>query len=129
MPKKKTVPKKKASKSLNTRPKKTVTKKSTPTKKVVKKVAKKTGKPKPQPVAKVPQRLKITKNGIESIAVTETKVPRFDSKKYVRILETESSDKFKELGERVQRKELKWILYAVENNVGVHYYVILNVNK
>lgn len=127
MPKKKTVPKKKV-KSLNARPKKT-TKKSLPTKTVTKKVGKKTGKPKPQPVGKVPQRLKITKNGIESIAVTETKAPRFDSKKYVRILETESSDKFKELGERVQRKELKWILYAVENNVGVHYYVILNINK
>lgn len=77
-------------------------------------------------VKKLPPKLKITPQGIQEVPVEESKTIRFDNKKFVRILETEPIDKFKELGERVFKKELKWIYFAVENNVGVHYYMILN---
>jgi hypothetical protein len=49
--------------------------------------------------------------------------------KYIKISSNESSEKFKELGDRVQRKELKWAYFATENSIGMHYYLILNVNK
>ncbi len=80
-------------------------------------------------VNKLPPRLKITKNGIETLPPVDTKAPRFDSKKYVRIAENEPQEKFRELGERVAKKELKWVYYAVDNNVGMHYYLILNTKK
>ena len=78
--------------------------------------------PKPQ--------LRVTKNGIETLPPAEELEPiRFNNKKFVRVAETESEETFKEIGERVSRKELKWIYYAVDNNVGTHYYVILNPKK
>lgn len=78
---------------------------------------------------KLPPRLKITKSGIVELPPEDSTPIRFDNKKYVRIQETESIDKFKELGDRVGKKELKWMYYAIENNVGTHYYMILNHNK
>lgn len=77
-------------------------------------------------IKKLPPKLKITPQGIEEVPVEESKTIRFDNKRFVRIQETEPSHMFKELGERVSRKELKWVYYAVENNVGVHYYMIIN---
>lgn len=44
---------------------------------------------------------------------------------YIRLPITESIDKFKEIGELVKKKKLKWAYYVVENNIGVHYYLIL----
>ncbi len=57
----------------------------------------------------------------------EKKVKKFDEKKYVKISSNEPSEKFKELGERVQKKELKWAYFATENFIGMHYYLILNI--
>jgi hypothetical protein len=99
-------------------------KKKIPKKKTAKKKLNKT-----RVINKLPPKLKITKNGIETLPQVEDKPLRFDSKKYVKIAETESIEKFKELGERVNKKELKWIYYTTENNVGIHYYLILNTQK
>jgi hypothetical protein len=59
----------------------------------------------------------------------ERKSKAVDMTKYIKISSNESSEKFKELGDRVQRKELKWAYFATENSIGMHYYLILNVNK
>jgi hypothetical protein len=80
-------------------------------------------------IKKLPPRLKTTPQGILALPPEDSKTIKFDNKKYVRISETESQEKFRELGERVSRKELKWIYYTIENNVGTHYYLILNVKQ
>jgi hypothetical protein len=74
---------------------------------------------------KLPPKYKTTKNGLELVEDKESKPVRFDNRKYVRISENESREKFQEIGERVYRKELKWVYYCLENNVGFHYYLIL----
>lgn len=56
----------------------------------------------------------------------EEKVKKFDDRKYVRVLITEPEARFREVGEAVGRKELKWVFYTTENLIGVHYYLKLN---
>ena len=58
--------------------------------------------------------------------IEEDKVPRFDNKKFVRIAENEPQIKFKEIGDRVNHKEVKFLYFTTENNVGVYYYRILD---
>lgn len=63
---------------------------------------------------------------------TINKRPRkriLNEKKYIKISSNETNDKFKELGERVQKKELKWSYYVIENLIGMHYYLKLKVEK
>ena len=86
-------------------------KKSVPKKAAPKNVTKKSGGRKPP------------KTGV--VKEKETKIKRFDSKKYVRISADEPAEKFKELGERVQKRELKWSYFTTENSIGMHYYLIL----
>lgn len=88
-------------------------KKSVPKKATSKKVAKKSAGIKKLPPKVVDKEIPVTKS------------KRFDSKKYIRISSDESTEKFKELGERVQKKELKWSYFATENSIGMHYYLIL----
>jgi hypothetical protein len=45
--------------------------------------------------------------------------------KYLKVPSTESNKKFKEIGEMVDRKELKWSHFVVENSVGMHIYLKL----
>lgn len=91
------------------RPKKSVPKKATPKKVAKKSPAKKSGGNKLPPKKKA----------------GDEKLKRFDSKRYVRISSDEPAEKFKELGERVQKKELKWSYFTTENSIGMHYYLIL----
>ena len=49
----------------------------------------------------------------------------FNSEKYVRLSDNDSTDRFKEIGKRVFRKELKWI----KHSDGFHYYLILKKTK
>lgn len=73
-----------------------------------------------------PKKMVITKNGIEMIDVKPEEPKKKDINKYVKVLTTESSDVFKNIGDRVSKKELKWSHYSTENSIGVHYYLILN---
>lgn len=45
--------------------------------------------------------------------------------KYIKVLSTESVEKFKEMGELINKKKVKWSYYKVENSFGVHYYLKL----
>lgn len=54
-----------------------------------------------------------------------SKTNKSTNKDYVRISENSQASKFKEMGEKVQKGELKWSFYAIDGNVGYHYYVKL----
>lgn len=45
--------------------------------------------------------------------------------RYIKVLSTESEDKFKQMGELINKKMIKWLYYKIENSVGVHYYLKL----
>lgn len=51
------------------------------------------------------------------------------TKTYVKLLSTDSIEKFNEVGELVNKKKLKWAYYVIENKIGVHYYLILKKRK
>ena len=81
---------------------------------------------KEEPLNKLPpKKMVITKQGIEYVE-PRVEVKKKDNNKYHKILANESSQVFKEAGDRVAKKELKWAYYTTENNIGVHYYLILN---
>ena len=81
---------------------------------------------KEEPLNKLPpKKMVITKQGIEYVEPI-VEVKKKDNNKYHKILANESSQVFKEAGDRVAKKELKWAYYTTENNIGVHYYLILN---
>jgi hypothetical protein len=101
---------------MKKRPKRTTTTVSKSSGKVKKTATKKGGK-------KLPPKVK------EVILKPEKKAKKLDENKYIKISSSEPSEKFKEFGERVQRKELKWAYFATENSIGMHYYLILNVEK
>ncbi len=46
--------------------------------------------------------------------------------KYIRISSDAKSQEFKVIGDRVQKGELKWAYYTIENEKGFHYYIIKN---
>jgi hypothetical protein len=99
-----------------------------------KKVAKKTIKKKPlnkrPPKATVPnQKMITTPKGLVPAPVRAERPKKPNLNKYVQVKDTESRATFVDIGERVQRKELKWSYFGVENSVGIHYYLILNVAK
>jgi hypothetical protein len=72
------------------------------------------------------KKMVITKNGIEYVEQKPKVEKSKDSRKFIKMVETQSAEEFKIIGDRVSRKELKWAYYTTENNVGVHYYLILN---
>ena len=41
---------------------------------------------------------------------------------YVRVSENSRNTKFNEVGQKVQSGELQWAYYAIDGNVGYHYY-------
>lgn len=73
---------------------------------------------KPKPIKKAPANFKVKKIKIDSESI------KFDSKKFVRV-KCGSAENFKGIGERVQAGELIWSHYAMENDIGVHYYSII----
>ena len=72
---------------------------------------------------------KIVKKEIieEDLEPIKTDGKKLDDK-YLRVKETETREHFKLIGERVQLGELQWAYYTIENNFGVHYYIIKNKN-
>ena len=44
---------------------------------------------------------------------------------YVRISENSNPAKFNEMGQKVQKGLVKWAYYAIDGNVGYHYYLKL----
>jgi hypothetical protein len=72
------------------------------------------------------KKMVITKNGIEYVEQKPKVEKSKDSRKFIKMAVTQSAEEFKIIGDRVSRKELKWAYYTTENNVGVHYYLILN---
>lgn len=74
------------------------------------------------------KKFKITKNGLVEVdqpKIEEEKRSR-NKEKCIKVLITEPRSRFVQIGEMVQRKEIKWLRFCTENNVGVHYYLILN---
>lgn len=67
-----------------------------------------------------------TKNGLVETTNKNVKGSKSDNQKFIKILATDPIEKFKEMGEKVFKKEVKWVFYTIENFVGVHYYLILN---
>lgn len=53
---------------------------------------------------------------------TKIKVHKKIDERYIRVCENESIERFKEMGELVNKKEVKWVRYAVENSKGYHFY-------
>lgn len=49
--------------------------------------------------------------------------------RYIKVLSTESVDKFEEIGKLVKEKKIKWVFHKIENSVGVHYYLKTDKNK
>lgn len=93
-----------------------------------------TGSKKPEPTPKKeestinklpPKKMVITKTGIDEVEVRLQTARKSDGKKYLKVSSTETISVFKEIGDRVSKKELKWAYYTIENNIGVHYYQIL----
>ena len=50
---------------------------------------------------------------------------KFSEIKYIRICEDEGIEKFKEMSDRIQNKSIQWAFYAIDNDKGYHYYLIL----
>jgi hypothetical protein len=84
------------------------------------------GKRPPKDIPKV--KLVSTKSGLVEVPIKD-EVKKSSKDKFLKVSANESSEFFKEIGERVQKKELKWSYYSTENNSGVHYYLILNQNQ
>jgi hypothetical protein len=66
-----------------------------------------------------------TNKKTETNKKTTKRIPKTKSPDYVRISENSQASKFKEMGERIQRGEIKWSFYGIDGNVGYHYYLKL----
>jgi hypothetical protein len=128
---KKTTPSKTSAttKKGTTTRKKVVPKKSTTTKST----AKKTTTKKPTTRKKAPLKVKLNlpkelkeKEEIKTTRKKPIKNEKNISDNYIRVSENAKNEKFVEMGERVQRGELQWAYYAIDGNVGYHYYKKLN---
>lgn len=75
----------------------------------------------------VEQKLVITKNGLQ--LVEEKTISKQAKINYLKMPSTEPSTAFKEVGDRVARKELKYAHFGTENGVGTYFYEILNTEN
>lgn len=66
---------------------------------------------------------KINEDSTENSQPIE-KIIKVGKNRYVKVPITEPQ-LFREIGERVAKKELKWAYFAVEHNIGIHHYLIL----
>jgi len=57
-----------------------------------------------------------------TVKKTTTQSVKNKTYEYVRVSENAKKARFVEMGERVQNGELKWSYYAIDGNVGYHYY-------
>jgi len=60
---------------------------------------------------------------------TSTRVKPLRNKKsllkFIKVKAEGNHDKFVEMGKKVQKREVVWSYYAMEGNIGYHYYLIL----
>lgn len=70
----------------------------------------------------------INKKGVKRRPPKKSK-PKAAKSKYIKVLSTESRARFAEMSEMINNKKLKWAYYCVENQVGIHYYLILKGDK
>lgn len=103
-----------ASKSTTKRVTASTPRKRTTKKPVVKKPA--------APAAKKVENLKVVPKP------KSNKKPVNDNR-YVRVSERSKTAKFVEMGEKVQRGEVKWMYYAIDGDIGYHYYLKLKKKK
>jgi hypothetical protein len=55
----------------------------------------------------------------------KTKLVDASTSKFIKVLATESEERFKEMGDLINQKKIKWMYYKIENTIGVHYYLKL----
>lgn len=123
-PKKKATPKKKVTPKVTikeTVSPKRATKKVAPKKKVTASTGRKRTVKKP--VVKVPVVSKDT--SLKVVAPTKEKKRSIDDNRYVKVSTNSKSIKFVEMGQRVQRGEVKWAYFTTDNGIGYHYYLKL----
>lgn len=58
--------------------------------------------------------------------VGPSKGKKFSDSSYDRISEKAGIDKFKEMSQKIQNGTHQWAFYAVDNEVGYHYYLKIN---
>lgn len=75
--------------------------------------------------SKKPTKKKPIKSGKKKLPPKKKDV-KVDLPKTIRISDKEPASKFREIGEMVLKKELRWLYYAVDNFVGYHYYLKIN---
>lgn len=68
------------------------------------------------------------------VKVVEEQVPetskkkeekKVKEKKYLKLNSNANKSEFQEVGQRVQKGELKWVFYAIDGDIGYHHYEIL----
>jgi hypothetical protein len=92
----------------------------------------------PKPVPKIEPKKRTTKEKPKPVVIKEEpkvlepviqeakpKRKSADDDKYVRIAMNADPEKKKEFGEKVQRGELKFAYYAIDNEMGYHYYIVI----
>tara|TARA_R110002050_G_scaffold34397_12_gene86900 strand:+ start:6894 stop:7301 length:408 start_codon:yes stop_codon:yes gene_type:complete len=115
------------------------TTKKAPTKKKTSTVTKKTTNKKPKEVVskKVIKKPTTRKRNLNksappkdaSLVKSEVKTMNKYSKRshnpadYVKVSERSKPSKFKDMGDKVQRGEVKWVYYSTENDIGYHFYL------
>jgi len=57
--------------------------------------------------------------------VGPAKAKKLSEDKYIRVAENAGMEKFKEMSDRIQNKSLQWAFYAIDNDIGYHYYLEL----
>jgi hypothetical protein len=60
-----------------------------------------------------------------SVEPEKPKQQKKSEDKYIKVCETESVERFKEMSDLIIKKEVKWTHYAIEGSKGYHYYRIL----
>lgn len=68
-----------------------------------------------------------TKNNLGPLSDLEVKPKRkyYPLPEYIKISTKSKQDKFVAIGNRVEKKELKWSFFTTENNLTYHYYEVL----
>jgi hypothetical protein len=131
-PRKRPTPKKdeKAPSKASTAKKKTTAgtakKKPATTKKTTtrKPVAKKTTAKKPTKKAPVKQEPAKKVEVVSKAPVRRTKKKVKEEIKYVRLSQNATTAKYQAMGERVRNGEVEWAFYAIDGNLGYHYYKV-----
>jgi hypothetical protein len=70
----------------------------------------------------VAKKTTVKKKSTVKVGTTKTVTKGRKQAEYVRVSENAKSTRFHEMGQKVQAGELQWAYYAIDGNVGYHYY-------